>query len=86
MKTFLNWMGPGWYAPRQEGQWENVHITFYKVTTDADSDDYSTVSEDAFRQGIGTPEWFSTWDEAKRVPFDIIVRRVARPGKWEIRP
>ena len=72
MKIFFNLMGSGWYAPRQEGQWENVHVTFYKVTTDADSDDYSTASDDAFRQGIGTPEWFYTRDEAKRVAFDVI--------------
>ena len=72
VKTFLQWVGPAWYAPRQEGGPGNVHITFYRVVTNAFSDDYSTASDDAFRQGLGTPEWFNTRDEAERVAFDVI--------------
>ena len=63
MKIFFNLKGSGWYAPRQEGQWENVHVTFYKVTTDASSDAYGAASNDAHCQGLGTPEWINTQDD-----------------------
>ena len=40
------WEGPGDYAPRQEGRWENQHVRWYKTTPD-----------DAYREGLGTPTW-----------------------------
>ena len=43
----VEWDGPGWYASRQEGVYENTHIHTFWVGNDTDAPDTYTL-------GLGT--------------------------------
>lgn len=42
---------PGWYAARQEGNYENTHIAWYWVGSDPDE------QPDTSDVALGTPVW-----------------------------
>jgi hypothetical protein len=53
----VNHQGIGWYAPRQEGSYEDTHIAWYWVG------DSFNERPDTHTQGLGTPVWCDDPDE-----------------------
>jgi len=46
----IHWIGPGWYASRQEGQYENVRIETFWCGDEEERPDTS-------KDGLGTPKY-----------------------------
>lgn len=60
----VSWSGPGWYGSRSERDSIGEIIRFYRVSTDAGRDDPFRAGDDAWRAGLGTPDWFDSEEEA----------------------
>ena len=57
------WHGPGWYAPRQEGQHDNQCVVWQSVNVfdcAPGRDDQSLADNLARHKSLGTPQWLET--------------------------
>lgn len=67
-REYVEWQGPGWYAPVQTGAHENQAIGWFAVAGDFRRDGYSEDAESAVwnatkPQGLGTPRWLDSTEE-----------------------